>query len=338
MGRMETVGLVAIEVGRHELRAVWREGVRQSRAVSWMGDGDPALLLARALATLLATMPGRQPLLVLACQDRFGGHRDTLVGLRGVEEGLGIPLRVACVDGRGWWLADAWAAGGSSTRFALPRAPGLVALARECPGQSASAIVDLGASSAEWVRIGKAGAGAGPALARLRDGSLMWIGLLDTPVDAVLRRFRGWPVVPRHARIRAASRWLALPPLPRPGVAERRELAVELAAALALDPEGMLRAFPGLHDPMGSLARAVVRGALGRLVRAWRPLGCPGDEVWICGLGGEGLARPALRALGRPCAGDLEAALGLPPGYGVAAGWLNLEETCRRGASAGPRA
>ncbi|MEB3203984.1 MAG: hypothetical protein VKP57_04735 [Candidatus Sericytochromatia bacterium] len=338
MGTTEAVAVVVIEVGRHELRAIWREGVRQTRAVSWAGDGHPALLLARALATLLASVPGKQPLLVLACQDRFGGHWETLIGLRRVGEGLGVPLRVACVDGRGWWLADALAAGGSPARFALPRAPGLVALARECSDNKAVAVVDLGASSAEWVRIGKARAGAGPALARLRDGSLTWIGLLDTPVDAVLRRFRGWPVVPRHARIRAASRWLALPPLPVAGVSERRELADELAAALALDPDGMLRAFPELPDPIGSLARAVVRGAIGRLVRAWRPLGCPGDEVWICGLGGEGLARPALRALGRPCAGNLEAVLGLLPGYGVAAGWLNLEETRHRGASAGPRA
>ncbi|MEB3236129.1 MAG: hypothetical protein VKO64_00700 [Candidatus Sericytochromatia bacterium] len=328
---------VVVEVGRHAVRAVWREGAMQHGTLphgtaSWQGAGDPARLLAAAVHTLVAPLSFPEILLVLACQDRFGGHRETLEGMGRLEGMLRWPLRLASVDGCGWPVRAACASGLPATRFAVPRAPGLRALAGAIPGAEDSAVVDLGASSAEWVSPGPATEASGAALERLRDGRLSWIGLLDTPVDAVLGRFRRWPVVPRHARIRAATRWLGLSPLPKPSLAERRDLAVELAAALALDPPAMLRAFPGLSDPFASLAHAIVRGAVRKLVRAWRPLGHSGDVVWVCGLGGMALARPALSVLNRRCGGDLERSLGLPPGHGVAAGWLMREEGRRRGA------
>lgn len=324
---MSTSRLVVIEAGRHELRLVGRDGGWHTRATKWPDVADAVTGLVEALHALCPDSSA-PVLLVLGCQDRFGGHREALIGLgRALASWLGKPpmVRVACVNGTSWPLGAALRSPLPATRFTLPRAPGLRALAEGVGQPDAEAVVDIGASSAEWVRLVSRDP-VGPhdhgALARLRDGRMSWIGLLDTPMDAVLETFRGWPVVPRHARIRAATRWLGLPPLPLPTPADRAALARELAAALALDPEGLLRAFPREADPFTALAQATWRAAVRRLARAWSTQAPPGSPVWTCGIGGRSLGGAALRRLRHTVLGDLEAVHGLPPGYGVAAGWF----------------
>ncbi|MBM3270927.1 MAG: hypothetical protein FJZ01_25115 [Candidatus Sericytochromatia bacterium] len=202
------------------------------------------------------------------------------------------------------WFAAARMAG----IRALARSQGAFTLAIDC-GTTSTEIVPLAASAADWPNEG-----------RLTDGRLVWIGLLETPIDYVAREAAGYAVVPRVARMAAVTGYLGLAgPAVAATAAERATLAAELAQGVGLD------AFILADDEIERIARSLRESAVGQIAAAAlrvlaRMGGTDRPSAAVLGIGKAALATPALAACGIRDPVDLEAAIGVPPNFGAVAG------------------
>ncbi len=202
-------------------------------------------------------------------------------------------------------------------QFAAARMAGIRAIAARA-GTFALA-VDCGTTSTEIVPVAGE-AGDWPNEGRLVDGRLVWIGLLETPIDYVAREAAGYAVVPRVARMAAVTGYLGLAgPAIAPTAADRASLAAELAQGVGLDPAILA------GDEIERIARALREAAIAQIAQAvtrvLRRTGSGGaGPVAVLGIGKFGLAIPALAACGLRDVTDVEAAAGVPPNFGAAAG------------------
>jgi uncharacterized hydantoinase/oxoprolinase family protein len=172
--------------------------------------------------------------------------------------------------------------------------------------------IDVGTTSTELVPL------KGPLsdnLSRLREGLLLWLGAVHTPLDYVAPEVCGYPVVPRIGRMAAV---LGLLGLSNEDLwSQRGELELEIAQSVGLDREIL---GPKIRD----LALDFHRVALTRLGSAIQRIrirfGIPPGPVAVMGIGKQALAIPALHRLGLFSIIDVEEEAGIPSNFGAAYG------------------
>ena len=234
---------------------------------------------------------------------------------------------------------------GGPLRFAAARPLAIAALAaRFGPVDLA---VDAGTTSTEIVPLSLRGALQPTNEARLTDGRLVWLGLVETPLDFVARTAAGYTVLPRVGRMAAVSGLLGLAgPFGMPFVADREALEAEIAQSVGLDAEildadeiaRIAYAFyaAAIIRIASSIARVISREIGGQGARFVAGVTAPSElgihtghdpgcgdvplRAGVLGLGKNALAVPALRACSIEDFVDLEGEAGVPPNFGAAAG------------------
>lgn len=328
---------LGVEIGNSRIKLVaWTAAGLRARAfpVPLRGGPPRGQDIADGLVAALADfavdagiVPAEIPAAVtFSSQFAYPTFRDALVETARLLRRCLPSSRLAAADGL-CDLAEAEEAAldpGGPLRFAAARTLGIRALAERFGPVDLA--IDSGSTSTEIVPLGGPGLPEAANEARLTDGRLVWVGLIETPLDYVARTAAGYTVVPRSGRMAAVCGLLGLAgPFGMPMIGDRPALETEIAQSVGLDaeildPDEIARLAWAFYD--AAILR--IAASIGRVAR--RELGfggsgtAPAPRAGVLGLGKNALAVPALRHCGIETFVDLEGEAGVPPNFGTAAG------------------